>query len=77
MIDDRPPASPLPYVASRGEVSAAAALIATHGEDAVFEAAAKADRCRDVGNLAHFCRWRQIERLIVVLSADRAIGTVH
>lgn len=77
MIEDLPPASHLPYVANRGEVTAASALIAAHGDDAVFAAAAKADQARDIGNLVHFCRWRQIERLIVLMSADRAIGTVH
>lgn len=77
VIDDLPSASPLPYVADRGEVLAADALIRAHGDDAAFAAAAKADQCRDIGNLVHFCRWRQIERLIVLLSAGRAIGTVH
>ncbi|VVT23571.1 conserved hypothetical protein [Sphingomonas sp. EC-HK361] len=77
MFEEPHPASPLPYVVDRGEVSTATALIAAHGEDAAFAAAAKADQARDIGNLVHFCRWRQIERLIVLMSADRAVGTVH
>lgn len=67
----------MPYLADRNEVSRAAALIAQFGEDAGFEAAARADKSRDIGNALHFCRWRQIERLIVLLSVDRAVGTVH
>ena len=39
--------------------------------------AALADRSRDLGNHIHFCRWRQIERLIVLMSVGRAVGTVH
>jgi hypothetical protein len=37
----------------------------------------RADRSRELGNALHFCRWRQIERLIVLLSVERAVGTVH
>jgi hypothetical protein len=67
----------LPYVADRAEVSDATDLITMFGDEAGLEAAARADRSRDLGNHLHFCRWRQIERLIVLLSVDRAIGTVH
>jgi hypothetical protein len=67
----------LPYLADRAEVFDAADLMTTFGDDAGFEAAARADRSRDVGNHVHFCRWRQIERLIVLLSVNRAVGTVH
>jgi len=42
-----------------------------------FEAQARAERSRDLGNALHFCRWRQIERLILLLGAERAIGAVH
>lgn len=67
----------MPYLADRAEVSRAAELIARFGDDAGFEAAARADKSRDIGNTIHFCRWRQIERLIVLLSVDRAVGTIH
>lgn len=67
----------MPYLADRAEVSQAAELIARFGDDAGFEAAARADKSRDIGNTIHFCRWRQIERLIVLLSVDRAVGTIH
>lgn len=66
-----------PYVADAAMVADATDLIARFGEDAGFEAAARADRSRDVGNVVHFCRWRQIERLLVLLAADQAAGTVH
>jgi hypothetical protein len=66
-----------PYVASRDDVTDALALIAIFGAAAAFEAQARADRSRDIGNCIHFCRWRQIERLIGVLGSDRAVGAVH
>lgn len=67
----------LPYVADRAAVADAAALIDQFGDDAGFEAAARADHSRGLGNHIHFCRWRQIERLILVMCADKPIGTVH
>lgn len=66
-----------PYVADPRVVADAVDLIALYGDDAGFEAAARADHSRGLGNYVHFCRWRQIERLILVMCADRAIGTVH
>ena len=42
-----------------------------------FEAAARAERSRDDGNVARFCHWRQIERVIATLSSDEVRGTVH
>lgn len=67
----------LPYLADTREVADAAELIRSFGEDAGSEAAARADRSRDLGNHVHFCRWRQIERLVVLMSIPRAVGTVH
>lgn len=69
--------SPVPYLADRTHVLDAAELIARFGDDAGFEAAARADRYRDLGNHINFCRWRQIERLVVLMSVNRAVGTVH
>jgi hypothetical protein len=65
------------YIADRASVDSASELIDRFGVDAGIEAAARADRSRDLGNAIHFCRWRQIERIIMVLTADQAIGTVH
>jgi hypothetical protein len=65
------------YLADRVSIDQAQELMVLFGDDAGFEAAARADQSRDVGNHIQFCRWRQIERLIVLMSIDRAIGTVH
>ncbi len=67
----------MPYLSDRDSFHDATALIAEFGEHAGFEAAARADQCRDVGNHIHFCRWRQIERLITLLSINEWQGTVH
>ena len=55
----------------------AAELIARFGAHAASEAAARADRSREVGNVEHFCRWRQIERLIATLAAGRSGRSLH
>lgn len=65
------------YLADRLAVDDATDLIARFGENAASEAAARADRSRNVGNHIHFCRWRQIERLIALLTLQEAFGTVH
>jgi hypothetical protein len=67
----------MPYLRDRAEVKDAAELILMFGDDAGFQAAARADKSRELGNHIHFCRWRQIERLIVLMSIERAVGTVH
>ncbi|QKR99530.1 hypothetical protein F9288_07635 [Sphingomonas sp. CL5.1] len=66
-----------PYVADRTALNDAQVLILTFGRAAADEAVARADRSRDLGNHIHFCRWRQIERLVEWLSAGRADGTIH
>ena len=65
-----------PFLTDR-DVADAAEMMETFGLAARGEAAARADRSRDMGNHIHFCRWRQIERLIDLLSSQEAIGTVH
>lgn len=65
------------YIADRATVDSASELIDLYGIDAGTEAAARADRYRDLGNAINFCRWRQIERVIMVLTAGQAIGTIH
>jgi hypothetical protein len=67
----------MPFLADRRAIVDADTLIAMFGDDAGLEAAARADHSRDIGNHVHFCHWRQIERLIVLLSVNRAVGTVH
>ncbi len=65
------------YVHDRAAFDDAAGLIAQFGDDAGFEAAARAERGRNLGNAISFCHWRQIERLIVLLATARPVGTVH
>lgn len=65
------------YINGRLALADASDLIDRYGDDAAFEAAARAERSRDDGNLARFCHWRQIERVIATLGSDEAIGTVH
>lgn len=55
----------------------AASLIEAFGEHACFEAAARAERSRGLGNHIHFCRWRQVERLIGALAQTDAFGSIH
>ena len=67
----------LPFVADRTDLSDATGLIAEFGLFAAIEAAERARRSREIGNHLHFCRWRQIERLILFLSVEGVAGTVH
>ena len=66
-----------PFIHGRVALADAAELIERFGDDAGFEAAARAERSRDDGNVARFCHWRQIERVIATLSSDEVRGTIH
>ncbi len=66
-----------PYLADATQVADAAILMTLFGDAAGDEAAARAGRSRDLGNHIHYCRWRQVERLIALLAAQEPIGTVH
>ena len=66
-----------PFIHGRLALSDASDLIDRFGDDAGFEAAARAERSRDEGNVARFCHWRQIERVIATLSSDEVYGTIH
>jgi hypothetical protein len=66
-----------PYLSSAAQVSDAAELIARFGDEAAAEAKVRAARSRSLGNHIHFCRWRQVERLVEVLASKTAVGTVH
>ncbi|HEV2747546.1 MAG TPA: hypothetical protein VGW34_09650 [Allosphingosinicella sp.] len=61
----------------RAAVTEATDLIARFGEFARLEAASRADRSRSLGNVVHFCHWRQVERAIDMLSLEDVTGTVH
>ena len=67
----------LPMLHDRQSYDDAARLIEAFGEDAGTEAATRADASRDLGNHIRFCHWRQVERMILLLTVDRALGTVH
>ncbi|WP_176400328.1 hypothetical protein [Sphingobium sp. Z007] len=67
----------VPYLSNRKSYEDAAELMTAFGDNAGYEAAARADRSLDQGNHIHFCHWRQIERLIVLLTHDQPLGTIH
>jgi hypothetical protein len=66
-----------PFIHGRVALADATDLIERYGDEAAFEAAARADRSRDDGNVERFCHWRQIARVIAALTSDEALGTVH
>ena len=65
------------FIHGRPSLADASDLIERYGDDAGFEAAARAERSRDDGNVARFCHWRQIERVIATLASDEVHGTIH
>ncbi|VWX59991.1 hypothetical protein [Sphingorhabdus sp. 109] len=67
----------LPVFIDSTHYSDAERLITNYGEEAGLEAANRADKSRSLGNHLHYCKWRQVERLCVLLSIDQSIGTVH
>jgi hypothetical protein len=66
-----------PFINGRLALADAADLIDRYGDDAGFEAAVRAERSRDDGNVVRFCHWRQIERVIATLTSDEITGTLH
>jgi len=66
-----------PFIHGRNALNDASDLLERYGDDAGFEAAMRAERSRDDGNIARFCHWRQIERVIATLSSDEVVGTIH
>jgi hypothetical protein len=71
------PVQNFPFVADRASISDAQALLKQFGDDAAFEAAERADKSRDRGNVILYCRWRQIERMIIALTNAQPLGTIH
>ena len=67
----------MPFISGRAALADAASLIEAFGDDAGFEAAARAEDSRDKGNVTRFCHWRQIERVIVTLTEQEVRGTIH
>jgi hypothetical protein len=66
-----------PFISGRHALTEASELIDSFGDEAATEAAIRAERSRDAGNVLLFCHWRQIERVIATLSCDEVRGTVH
>lgn len=65
------------FIHGRVALADASDLMDRYGDDAGFEAAMRAERSRDAGNVTGFCHWRQIERVIATLSSEEVQGTVH
>ena len=66
-----------PFIHGRPSLADAAELIELYGDNAALEAAVRAEQSRDDGNVARFCHWRQIERVIATLSCDEITDTIH
>ena len=66
-----------PFIHGRTSLADATDLIERFGEHAALEAAQRAATSRNDGNIARFCHWRQIERVVAALSSDEIAGTVH
>jgi hypothetical protein len=62
---------------NRATASLATEMIAIFGDSAGAEAAARAERFRNIGNAVNFCHWRQAERLIVLLATGTVQGTLQ
>jgi hypothetical protein len=65
------------HLPDRSAANDAAELIARFGDQAASEAAARAALSRDRGNVVHFCRWRQIGRMIELLSSGPGEAALH
>ncbi len=65
------------YIHDRRTLDQAGDLLDAHGSKAHKEARARANASRDRGNIINFCRWRQIERLIVALDGPNEAETRH
>jgi hypothetical protein len=65
------------HIADRAAFTDARELIEHFGEAAADEAAARARKSRELGNIIHFCRWRQAGRIVLLLSEEQVSGTVH
>jgi hypothetical protein len=66
-----------PFIHGRVALADAAELMERYGDNAGYEAAARAERSRDDGNVLRFCHWRHIERVIATLSSEEVRGSIH
>ena len=65
------------FIHGRDALDDAHELIERYGDAALFEAAARARQSRSDGNVARFCHWRQIERVVAVLASEEITGSIH
>ena len=65
------------FMSDRAAVADASELLDRFGEFAALEASQRASRSRDLGNVVHFCRWREVVRMIDMLSDDQPEGSLH
>ena len=66
-----------PYLADTRPHADAADLLARFGVEARDAARARAAESRRLGNHIHFCRWREVERLIAALGEGSGGATLH
>jgi hypothetical protein len=67
----------LPLYVEPRDVTEAQKLVSLYGREAGLAASERAEASRNIGNHLAYCRWRQIERLVIMLSLECSIGTVH
>ncbi|WP_226946656.1 hypothetical protein [Rhizorhabdus phycosphaerae] len=65
------------YIAHRSSIDQAQELLSQFGMLAIDEAAARSRHYRELGNSIRFCEWRQIERFLIILTQNVAVGTIH
>ena len=66
-----------PFVAGRPMVEAALSLARDHGDDAVMAAQLRAAHSRAQDNAAHYCHWREVERLVTWMASPDDCATRH
>ncbi len=69
--------NPMPVFTDRMAYDEADNMLTILGQSAALHAADNADDARERGNHIRFCHWRQVERLIVMLSVQKSFGTIH
>ena len=71
------PALTLPFVRGRAIAEDAARLIAEFGREADLAAALRATQSRAHDNALRFCHWREVERMVRLLTGDATPATRH
>jgi hypothetical protein len=66
-----------PYLAATRPHADASDLLARFGADAPAVAHARAAESRRLGNHIHFCRWREVARLLAAMGEAPGGATLH